>query len=175
MVWPKKEQRERLEIDGFIEAYRRIPPHYSLEVLSKAEKPDYVLRDEKSGRGFSVELTSVYLNDRSVPDVHMSDFDDNDPYPQDESLIPKYTSRLATAVKEKIDQAKKGYDLSRPLILSVYVNEYVSIFMSESDWDKLVKDFSPVFGALHPFEQVVFWKLANNRVFSVSSGRTCFV
>ena len=175
MNWPKKEQREKFEIDGFIEAFQLVPPHHSLTILSKGEKPDYIVRDQKSGLKFGVELTSVYLDDRSVPDAHIPDFDEKDPYPQDESQIPAYMARLADAVREKIKRAKSGYDLTRQLILSIYVNEYVSIFMTETDWRNLTRDFSAVFGNLHPFEQVVFWKLANNHVFSVSARQECFV
>lgn len=173
--WPKKEQRERLEVEGFLEASRQLSPHRGLSVLSKGEKPDYVLRDETSGQEFGLELTAVYLDDRSVPDAHIPGFHENDPYPQDESQTPKYLARLADAVQGKIDRAKSVYDLTRPLILSVYVNEYVSIFMTETDWRHLTQDFSAVFGNLHPFEQVIFWKLANNHVFSVSVKQECFV
>lgn len=174
MKWPKKEEREPLEIEGFIEAYENFPHGRKLRILSKGERPDYLVADADNVK-FGVELTSVYLSDRSVPSLHIPDGDENAPFPQDESQIPAYRDRLAAAVKEKVRLAKSGYKTNHPLILSVYVNEYVSIFMSQDDWKFLAKVYADIFENMDPFSEVVFWKLANGHIFSVNKRGSCFI
>ena len=73
MNWPNKAQRENYEINGFIEAYSRLPESRKFEIVLKGDKPDYILKDAKTGDEYGVEVTSVYQNDRSVPDAHMRD------------------------------------------------------------------------------------------------------
>jgi hypothetical protein len=68
MNWPNKGEREKYEIEKFIESYK--PRNF--EIIKKDECPDYIVRDIKTGELFGVELTSVYLTDRSVPDEHIS-------------------------------------------------------------------------------------------------------
>ena len=162
--WPRKEQREALEISGFIAAYSRLPGSVQLEVVQKGEMPDYVVRDARTGQEYGVELTSVYLDDRSVPDVHMRDEQDHVWIPDDETQLEKYRSRLVGAVLDKICKARKDYDHSRPLILGVYVNEYISIYMRASEVQALIKRYDGVFEAMAPFSRVVFWNLPNSKV-----------
>lgn len=174
MKWPPKQERERLEIEGFIEAYQQLPHGKRLTICVKGEKPDYILQDS-NGKKIGVELTSVYLNDRSVPDSHLPEIEENETYPNNEGQIPLYLERLATAVHQKIRLARSGYNLENPLVLSVYVNEYVSIFMTKNDWEILVQRHYNLFHNLHPFSEVVFWKLANNHLFFVNSSGSHFV
>ena len=75
MEWPDRNGREAFEIAGFIEAYTRLPDSPQLLIVSKGDKPDFVVRDAKTSQQFGVELTAVYINDRSVPDVHIVDGD----------------------------------------------------------------------------------------------------
>jgi hypothetical protein len=157
--WPNRDEREAVEIGRFIAAYSRLPGCVQLEVVQKRDKPDHIVRDVRTGQEYGVELTSVYLDDRSVPDVHMRDEAISVWIPDDAAELEKYRSRLAGAVLDKICKARHGYDLSRPLILGVYVNEYISIYMpalrfrhSSSDtmasstrWRRSVRSCSGIF------------------------------
>lgn len=171
MRWPSKKQREEQEIKGFIRSYQTIYKDVQLEILSKGEKPDYVVKDRKSAEEFGVELTSVYLNDRSVPDEHIPPIPEvltTVGIPHDSKEIEEYKLRLLKAIKAKVHKAKSGYDLSRKLLLSIHVNEYRAIFIDTiEEWQKLVKDNEPIFDAMHPFVGIVFWNLANGAVFCV--------
>ncbi len=163
--WPKKREREQLEIDGFIEAYVRFPESRQFKVIAKGEMPDYIVRDVQSGEEFAVELTSVYLDDRSVPDVHMRD--DNRPVeiPENNEELERYRNRLVGAIIDKLCKARKGYDRARPLILAIYVNEYVSIYLREAELEALVRRYDGLFEAITPFSEVVFWNLVNGGIF----------
>jgi len=185
MPWPNKGQREELEIRGFVRSYQAIYKNVDLEILGKGEKPDYVVKDKKSGQEFGVELTSVYLNDRSVPDEHIPPISEaltTVGIPHNASEVEEYKNRLIEAIKAKIDKAKNGYDLNRKLLLSIHVNEYRAIFIdTKEEWQNLVKDNEPVFDAMFPFVEIIFWNLANGGVFCVKprerkpgSEKNCF-
>ncbi len=165
--WPNRDEREAFEIDGFIAAYSRLPGSVQLEVVQNRDRPDYIVRDVGTGKEYGVELTSVYLDDRSVPDVHMRDETGPEWIPDDEAELEKYRTRLAGSVLDKICKARQGYDCSRPLILGVYVNEYISIYMQASEVQAFVKRYDGLFEAMAPFGQVVFWNLANDGVLCV--------
>jgi len=167
MTWPGKTEREKFEISGFIEAYARLPEERKFELVSKGEKPDYIVKDKHSGEEYGIELTSVYMNDRSVPDRHMKKQEEITDIPFDNNEIEKYTKRIIAAIIEKICKAWIGYDLSWPLILAVYVNEYISIYMDETDFEEFIQNYEGLFNAINPFTEVVFWNLGNSGVFSV--------
>lgn len=171
--WPKKGEREQLEISGFIAAYRQLPASVQFEVVRKGEMPDYVVRDVVSGQEYGVELTSVYIDDRSVPDVHMRDEPDAVWLPPAAGELERYRTRLIDAIRGKICKARKGYDRARPLILAVYVNEYASMYLSVLEVDRLVKRYDSVFEGMSPFSQIVFWNLPNSGVVCAKpSGKT---
>ncbi|MGA2193441.1 MAG: hypothetical protein ABSG42_08730, partial [Nitrospirota bacterium] len=77
------------------------------------------------------------------------------------------TERLIAAVMEKICKARNGYDTSRPLILAIYVNEYIAIYLKKSDLETFVSRYESVFDAMAPFTEIVFWNLGNNGVLQV--------
>ena len=111
------------------------------------------------------------MTDRSVPDEHIpprpADF-----FPRyDEAEIGQYKRRLLDAISDKVNKAKIGYDLSCPLILSIYANEYRKIYMDEPEWEQLVRDNESFFDSCHPFSEIVFWNLPNDMVFGVRPGK----
>ena len=110
--WPKKPEREQFEISKFISAYADLPNGRSFGVYSKQEKPDYFLKDSKTGEIYGIELTSVYLNDRSVPDEHMKSIDGWEEIPDDPTAIENHNLRLIEMVKTKVQKARKHYDFS---------------------------------------------------------------
>jgi len=90
--WPTKEPREQLEIKKFISAYERLPEGRSFVTESKGEKPDYLLKDKVTGAVFGGEVTSVYLDDRSVPDEHIKVIEGWEGIPDDPFAIERYES-----------------------------------------------------------------------------------
>ena len=169
--WPNRETRECWEIEAFIASYARLPHRRQLQIETKAEKPDYWVTDPSSGDRFGVELTSVYIDDRSVPDDHIPEREGLVPIPYDREQIELYKGRLVQAVREKVEKARRGYDTRSPLILSVYVNEYISIYLSSEELQELVHANEAVFDNIEPFSEVVFWDLANGDVLSVRPSR----
>lgn len=165
--WPKKAERELFEIEEFIQAYDRLPSGRHFEIMDKAENPDYIVKDTSTDEIFGIELTSVYTNDRSVPDEHIPTHEGMMEIPDNHQQFNDYLDRLADSVRDKIVKARKGYDTSVPLILSIYVNEYISIFIREEHLQEMVNRHPEIFDDMSPFLEVVFWSLPNNSVFSV--------
>ncbi len=165
--WPNKESREKLEIVKFIAAYKILPHGRSLQIVSKSEKPDFIVRDLNNKWHAGIELTAVYLSDRSVPDKHMNPTDEQSDITFNLDELNKYKQRLIKAVRNKIKKAQAGYDTNCPLILSIYVNEYCSIYLKERDLEHLAKNNPDVFDNMNPFIEIVFCNLPNGGVFSV--------
>ncbi len=155
--WPRKAERELSEIEGFIQAYGRLTSGRQFEIVDESEKPDYIVKDTSTGKIFGVELTSVYMDDRSVPDEHIPTHEGMVDIPYDHQKLDDYLDRLADSVRVKIAKARKGYDTRRPLILSVYVNEYISIYIRERHLKEMVNRHPGVFDDMSPFLEVVFW------------------
>jgi len=170
MNWPDKKTRERFEIRGFNRAYARLPEKRKFRVKSRGERPDRVVRCVESGDEYGVELTSVYLTDRSVPDDHIPS---REGLPGHECLpfrreeLEQYKLRLLQAIERKVRKARSGYDLSRPLILSIYINEYISIYLRQDELERWVKANESVFDGMYPFSEIVLWCLPNDGVFRV--------
>ncbi len=166
IAWPDKEEREEFEISGFVRTYTRVSGTSPFEVLERREKPDFVV-GRVGGEQIGVELTSVYLDDRSVPDKHKKDFDGLVPIDFDPAELEAYERRLVSAIEAKVEKARTGYDLSRSLVLSIYINEYIAIYLGQNDLEALVRRNERVFDSIHPFAEIFIWNLANDGVFSV--------
>lgn len=172
MNWPSKEEREAYEINGFIEHYKKLPEGRDLVVLEKREKPDYLVTDRTSREVFGVELTSAYLSDISVPNEHLKTLNGKSEYiPFNRKEIEQFKIRLLEAVKVKVNKANTSYDLRYPLILSVYVNEYRSIFMDRTEWERFIKDNEAEFDAMQTFKQIFFWSLVNGDALLVTPNK----
>lgn len=174
MTWPNKQGRETFELAGFIGAYARLPGGRSFTVVSRGDKPDAVVRDTASGEEFGIELTSVYSDDRSVPDLHIPGSEgasSSTDIPFSKKAISAYQERLLSAIRNKVTKASRGYDLSRPLVLSIYVNEYISINLAQSELETMVATNEALFDAMEPFSEVVFWNLGNGGVLRVCPGK----
>ncbi len=167
MKWPNKNDREDFEINGFINACAMVPEARQFKLISKGERPDYIVEESITGGKYGIELTSIYLDDRSVPDIHKPDLEGAVDIFFDKCQIHQYTERLIAAVMDKICKARNGYDTSRPLILSIYVNEYIAIYLKKSDLETFVSRYESVFDAMAPFTEIVFWNLGNDGVFQV--------
>ncbi len=157
MKWPKKKEREDFEIQGFIKEYKRLPHGRSFIVEEEGESPDRILRDINTNEKFGVELTSVYLNDRSVPDIHMQEEGSFTPFNQ--TKIEQYEKRILASIVDKVCKAMHHYKKEFPLILSVYVNEYISQHMEHKYWKSFASQYNLLFDCLTPFDEIVFWPL----------------
>lgn len=172
MRWPDKASRENFEIEGFIKAYAKLKGSRKLSIVERSEKPDFVVKDVTTCEEFGVELTSVYSNDRSVPDVHMVGVPAGEQVeiPYDTQELQAYEARLVSAIADKVRKARAGYDIGRPLILSLYINEYVSIYLGKAELDALVRRHQSLFDEMAPFAEVVFWNLGNREVYQIRPG-----
>lgn len=157
MKWPTKKEREEFEIQGFIKEYKRLSHGRCFVVDKEGEKPDRIVRDINTNEKFGIELTSVYLNDRSVPDIHMKDNDI--PIPFKQSVIEHYEKRLLNSIIDKVCKARHNYNKRLPLILSVYVNEYISLHMGLDYWKTFSSRYNILFDCFAPFKEIVFWPL----------------
>ena len=77
--------------------------------------------------------------------------------PYDPDAIEEYKTRLIETIQDKVQKARKDYDTQHPLILAIYVNEYISIHMDEEDWRDLVKTYENIFDTVDPFSEIVLW------------------
>lgn len=168
--WPNKGEREKFEIKEFIKFYKELPNGKSFKIIERGDikysGPDYIVQEIVTGKHFGIELMSVYLNDRSVPDVHMKSSKEMVPIPYDEGEVENYKRKLVQAIREKIKKAIL-YDKRYPLILSVYVNEYIRIHMDRKGFESLVRANDGLFDRMQPFNEIVFWPLPDEGVFSV--------
>lgn len=151
--WPTRQQRELWEIERFIEHYRHLTGS-QLTVVSRGEKPDFVVKDARTGEELGVELTSVYTTDDEVPTEHIPPGDGELPFSQ--KRVGRYQARLVEAIMGKAERARKTYDSCRPLILSVYANGHDSIFV---DWEDFLGQLHAQIRSIHPFKRVLFWPL----------------
>jgi hypothetical protein len=163
--WPSKEEAEKWEIQGFIDHYRRLPGQRTFDVVRRQERPDWIVRDISSGELIGVELTSAYLDDRSVPDRHKRGGGRGIPYRRKQ--IDAYGQRVAAAVGKKVRLARSGYDSTLPLVLSIYANEYVTIHMGEKEWQAVIRAHEETFDSMRPFTEVIVWPLVNGGILRI--------
>jgi hypothetical protein len=135
--------------------------------VDKAENPDYIVKDTSTDEVFGIEITSVYMNERSVPDEHIPTHEGVVEIAYNHQQLIDYLDLLVDSVRDKIAKARRSYDTSVPLILSIYVNEYISIYIRERHLQEMVNRYPEVFDDMSPFSEIVFWSLPNNSVFSV--------
>lgn len=156
--WPNRERREKWEITNTLEYLSHHPGFNSLSVQIKSERPDYVVLN--GGRKIGVELTSVYLSDKSVPDCHMEG--NLSMFGPSQFKRNKYFLRVIKTIKEKVGKAREGYTLYENMILSVYINEYEDIFNSKEDWQEWAKANDQVLDDISPFTHILLWPLVND-------------
>jgi hypothetical protein len=163
-TWQNKALREAFEIAELIKYYEK---HYGnhFEIIKKVERPDYLVRDNKTQQLYGIELTSVYLSDRSVFEEHMHPI--SQIILEDPDVIENYKKRILHAVAEKIQKARSGYDISHPLLLSVYVNESIGEYLGFVEWKKFEMDHQDVFKNMAPFAEIIFWPLPQDRAYFI--------
>jgi|GEM_PF-1169461 len=168
--WQDKKAREAFEIAEFIKYYER---RYGkrLEVVRKSERPDYIVRDGVTEVLYGVELTAVYLSDRSAFEEHIHP--GSQILLEDPDVIENYQKRILRAVTEKVQKARKGYELSNPLLLSVYVHEYVATYLGFDEWQAFEIKYKEMITNIAPFIEIVFWPLPNGEAYFIKQNNIC--
>ncbi len=95
----------------------------------------------------------------------------SEPIPSNREEIEKFKNRLLEAIKTKGGKAADSYDLTYPLILSVYINEYRAIYMDRNEWERFITDNQIAFDSMHPFKEIFFWSLLNGDALSVTPNK----
>jgi hypothetical protein len=163
--WPTKNEREQWEINKALFYLSAQKGFGKLQIESKRERPDYEVKELGSGRLIGVELTSVYVSNRSVPDRHIGP--GNKWMPPNNEIRQTYFDRIIKAIMKKVALAKKGYDIYETMVLSLYINEYEDIYNDESDWKKWAKENDDILNNISPFTHIIFWPLINNSSFLI--------
>lgn len=162
-VWQDKTKREHWEIQEFIKHYKRLPHGRSFEIHQRLDEhksgPDYLVRDISTDELFGVELTSVYSDDKSVLRNHINHREGMRSIPYDPQEIKKYMQRVLDRIAQKVTAARSNYDTSFPLIMSIYINEYLSIYISDKDWISFFNENEKFFDSISPFQEIVLWPL----------------
>ena len=163
IYWPGKEKRAKYEIDQFLRFYKQLTSK-QFAIMNPNGKMDFdfIIQDVSTQQEIGVELTSVYIDDRSVPDVHMSNTEMTE-ITYDSGQIQKYLIRIEEQIRRKIKQYAKR-KTQMPLVLSVYANEYVSIYVDDDQWINLGQRIQ---GLMVPFETVIVWPLPNQKALVV--------
>ena len=156
--FPNKEERENWEVDAFIRSWGESDPAVDsgdLECVRRGEKPDRIVRNRRTGDEYGVELTSVYLHDRSVIDDHQMLKSQTRPWwLWSDEAVDAYLGRIAEKVEEKVDKAR-GYDRQHELVLAMYLNERIL----RDDFEERLQDFTrrhSAFRSIAPFKRIVF-------------------
>ena len=129
----------------------------------KPPEPDFIVADRQSGALLGVELTSVYSDDRSVPDVHMK-LDNLKTIPYDPGEVERYLQQIINKAKAKADIYTRNHPGNMPLALSIYVNEYIAIHADEEEWLEVGKKVQENLG---PFQMAILWSLPDDGMVAV--------
>jgi hypothetical protein len=157
--WPNKAEREGWEIEQFIYYYSLFHPDSKLIITESREMPDYFVCDELTKTLYGVELTSVYIDNLSVPEYHIKSNESEVEVPYSKEALGEYIKRILEHIQSKIQKAKKHYDQSHPLILSVYVNEYISLYIRRQHLQEMIDNNSHIFDGMTPFVEMILWPL----------------
>jgi len=91
-TWPSKTEEQELQLNMFLEAYRKLPNGGDLELaddrsVEDRDQPDFFVKDTETPQMYGVEMTSVYSDDRSVPDKHMVEANGMEDVPFDPAAL----------------------------------------------------------------------------------------
>ena len=158
-IFRNKDLRQDLEIDMFLKEYNK--NHNSdFRVFQKRDKPDYLIKDS-SGTILGVELSSVYMNDRTVVDEHLREDPTDIPYDSDthQNIRNNYFRRIVDKIKDKANKIDTGqYDISYLIILSLYLNDYYTIHIDNSEWQLFIEMNNHIFSNSKEFKEVFLIK-----------------
>ena len=153
---PAKEGREDKELEYCLQSWAVADPALDrddLVCVGRGDKPDRVVRNRRTGEEYGVELTAVYLDDRSANDNHRMVKSQMAPLlSRDPVEIDAYLHCIARRFQEKVRKAH-NYDQRRDLILAMYLNEYIDL--GSKVLERFVRQH-PAFQNIAPFVRIVF-------------------
>ena len=150
------EQQEAKEIELFLQEYNLIEPGGPWRASTHRDRPDFIITSESNFEERAVELTSVYLDDKSVGRDHVRRVRGPIAIPYDARKVERYKARIIRAVEKKCRSFAEGFG-GRTAILSVYLNEYIAIHLSQADLLELFNIHLPRVAGRGPFNQIVLW------------------
>jgi hypothetical protein len=101
------------------------------------------------------------MNDEVVGKEHKKDVMVEMPYDSisHQGVRNKYFNRIIAKVEEKADKIKEGkYDVTYPIILAVYLNDYYTMHINSSDWSYFEDLNNSHFSKRNEFKTVFFYK-----------------
>ena len=169
--WKNREEREVFEVQKFVECYEMATAQ-KLEISQKGKppEPDFIVADHQSGALMGVELTSVYSDDRSVPDVHMK-LADLRMISYDPIEVERYLQQIVKKAKDKAELYARNHPGNMPLALSIYVNEYIAIHVDEEEWLEVGKKVREILG---PFQMAILWSLPDDGMVAVGKNSVIY-
>lgn len=150
------DEREAMEVELFLSEYNVIEPGGPWIVLSHEDRPDFRIISETRGEERRVEITLVYLNNKSVIREHVRRMNGPIPIPYDAGKVERYKRQLVQAVETKCHRFKRGFGTNLA-ILSLYLNDYIAIYLAEEDLLELLLLHLPRVAGSGPFNQIVLW------------------
>ncbi len=150
------EEQEAKEIDLFLKVYNLFEPGGPWHASTHRDRPDFIITRKSNFEERAVELTSVYLDDKSVARDHVRRVRGPIAIPYDARKVERYKARIIRAVEKKCRSFADGFG-GQTAILSVYLNEYIAIHMSQEDLFELLLIHLPRVAGRGPFHQIVLW------------------
>jgi hypothetical protein len=156
LIFKDKQKRESYEIELFLRECNLITTGAPWTAYEHRDHPDYVLFSHPLNQRRLVELTSVYLNDKSVETEHRLRHAKPMAIPYNARKLEAYKNRILRAIERKCKTFSDGFE-GEFAILSMYLNEYIAIYLSREELLRLViLRFHQIAGA-GPFNQIVLW------------------
>ncbi|MBI5123023.1 hypothetical protein HZA75_04145 [Candidatus Roizmanbacteria bacterium] len=158
-IFSNKDIRQDLEIEMFLKYYNE---HYKSNyiVFQKRDKPDYFIKDSL-GNILGIELSSVYKDDKVVGTEHKPNHVGNGllEIPWDSNTHQEvrnhYFKRIFDKINSKRAKVRLGeYDMTHPIILSLYLNDYYLIHIDESEWRTFVDINNAYFFKIKEFKEI---------------------
>jgi hypothetical protein len=149
-------EQEAKEIDLFLKVYNLIEPGGPWHASTHRDRPDFIITSESNFEERAVELTSVYLDDKSEARDHVGRGRGPIAIPYDARKVERYKARIMRAVEKKCRSFADGFE-GRTAVLSVYLNEYIAIHMSQEDLFELLLIHLPRVAGRGPFNQILLW------------------
>ena len=167
---PNKIEREKFEIDNFICSYSEVK-NKDYEIVKKLDDqkadslPDYIVKDIDLDKQFYVELTTVYLDNKSFINRHWKDDKEIQEIDFNKDNICKYKKRVLDAIISKNKKAKKYPKEFDKLVLSIQLNEIEGIFINKNDWETFLKENETTLCKCINLNEVLLWNSGGKSVF----------
>jgi hypothetical protein len=156
LIFKDKQKREVCEVEMFLEEYNLVASGAPWTAHEHRDHPDYVIFSHSLNQYRLVELTSVYLHDSSVEKEHRFRHEEPIAIPYDAHKLEAYRNRIVRSVERKCATFRQEFD-SQIAILSLYLNDYIAIYLSREELLELaILRFHQV-AASGPFNQIAMW------------------